>query len=241
MNVQTFLQSIHTTARTGAAPTDYTGQMATNIREALNRVLFRFWNAHTWDYSVEEYTKTVSASTNTDITLDGSNVNAGQLLGMTISGKSGRIKPMSVQHYLDWWKEGTDNPDTPTQFVPRGLDSSGNLRFRLVPTPNEAITLVIDAKKKITAITAANITSNIDIPFFPEYTHYIPFWGVMGEICTMLNRADEGALWMRKFENEIQRLIANDQANKPDRAIVDRLPESYRRRTRIRGRGTSVL
>ena len=242
MNLQTFFSSVHRRGRTGAAATDFSNTAANrDILNALNVVMFIMWRKHAWDYSVEGYSMTVAAGTDTDITIPSSD-EAGQLLVMYLTGHEGTIDPITLKYYHQVKRSVPAVNGIPKYFVRRGMDSNKNLRFRLVPAPQAQVEVNIDAKQKLTPLVFADLTSNIEIPFFPEYTHDILLDGVLEIIHQTQGdgHEDDAILAGAKFKQGIKDLIADDQTNKPDEDIVERLDDDLRLRNKLRGQDTGV-
>lgn len=240
MDIQTFFSSVHRRARTGASATDFSNTAANrDILNALNAIMFKMWRKHPWDYSVEGFTLSVASGTSTDITIPSSN-NAGQLLAMTIQGKEGVLDPISLRRYYTYKKTVPAVNGTPTNFVRRGLDSNKNLRFMLAPAPDTAIVLNIDAKKKITPYVFADIAANLEIQFFPDYTHDIILEGVLEIIHQTLDHKEDALISATKFNQALLDLIADDEVNKPDEDLVEQLDDDLVRRNRLRGQDTGV-
>lgn len=214
-----------------------TDQVTSDIIEYTNKRRFKFWRAWYWDWSVEEFTNTVSANADPpDFTVAST---IGGILVMYISGEDGYLKNLTLKRYLQWVKTKTEGAGTPTHYLKLGRDSSGNMVFRLWKAPSSNVTVKGWGKKRLTKYVVADIATNTGLEFFPEEVHDILFTGVMADVKDLMNLPVEAAVKNNEFTSEINALIGEEE-NQPDEELSSPPPDRYIYNRRKRG-GTTVV
>ena len=165
----------------------------------------------------------------------------GQVLYLKIVGNAGALKPISFSYYVNWKLTDADESGTITHYIRLGRDSSRNFKFRPWPSPSSATDLEGHAKKRLTAYTSATFATATELEFFPTEVQDILVEGVSSDIKAMQGKTQESALLSGLFEGMIKDLIAEEQKNKPDESPRTFAPEYFRRRSKLRGHGTTVV
>ena len=193
MTPQSVLDLVKRTAKISAAG-NYTDQNATDLLKHLNIRCFQVWRFHDWEFSLDDLSFSVGPA-DYDKTLPAT---TGEVLELAIQGESGYLRRHSRREYLQWLKRNnTTDTGSLVGYIHRGRDSSGNIKLRFFATPSSAQTVEGLGKKRLTAITAADVAAGTAFAYFPEEMHDIIYRLVLADGYRMNSddRADTEEKW----------------------------------------------
>ena len=141
-------------------------QAAADILSFLNNRSFEVWDFHSWDWSLDPVSINVS-SANYDVALPST---TGEIKELGIQGQQNLLRRYTRKEYMEWLKlENAADTGSLVGYIHRGRDSSGNLLLRFFDAPSSAVVVEGWAKKRINALTSADLATTI--PYFPVDVH----------------------------------------------------------------------
>ena len=233
MNVPELVKHVKRRGRFGDINTT-TDQVTTDIIQLANSAMFRMWRKWPWDWSLADISISATAGED-DYTL-------GATIGDIIvleAGNDNYLVPVTLKRYLQWQKRADESRTKPTNYVRLGRDSSGNLKIRLWPTPDTALTITGWGKKRITKVTVADIAASTSLAYFPEETHDVLLEGVLAGVYELQGEKAQALAQDKKFEDMLSAMIPEEQSH-PDIEVQRQMPDYLIKKLRSRG-GTTVV
>lgn len=206
-------------------------QPQADLLRCLNNRRFQIWRFNDWDWSLDDISLSVSSSSY-DKTLPAT---TGEIYDLGIQGQTGRLRRYTRREYLSWQKQAnvTDTGNL-IGYVPLGRDSSGNIKLRFLAAPVVAVTVEGWAKKRIAALTSADLAT--ELSYFPEEAQDVLYRFVLSD-CLRLKGDKEGAeIEERRADNQLKVLKGEEES--PADEVPQSPPPAYmRHKARNRGKG----
>ena len=220
------------TARLGASGNN-SDQAASDILSYLNNRRFEIWRYHDWDWSLDDISLTVGPTTY-DQTLPST---VGEVTELAIQGSSGILRRYSRHAYLQWQKRpNTADAGDLVGYIYRGRDASGNIKVRFFAAPSESKTIEGWAKKRISALTASDLTTSF--AYFPEEMQDLLYKFVLADAYRQMGDT-RGDLELRRAYDSLKNLVGEEESQ-ADLEIQTPPPDYLRFVRRARGKGTQV-
>lgn len=215
-------------------PGNNSDQVALDLLKCLTNHRFAFWRFHDWDWSLDDISLSVGPSTYNQTFP----ATTGELMDLGIVGESGRLRRYTRRQYLEWQKRPnvTDSGNL-VGYIPLGRDSSGNLKVRFFAAPTTAVTVSGWAKKRISALTVADWTT--DLVYFPVETHDILYKLVLSDAYAM--REDPRSGPEASSARTMMKNLAGDEDSPADDDPQAEVPDYIKFVNRGRGGGTKVV
>ena len=221
------------TARMGT-PGDNTDQAALDCLSWLNNRSFEIWDFHSWDWSLDTISLNVSSSSY-ELSLPST---AGEIKILNIQGEQGYLRRYNHRDYLEWQKqENVGDTGTLIGYIPLGRDSSGNIKVRFFDPPSNPTVVEGWAKKRITALTSADLTTTI--PFFPVDVHDLLYTFVLADAFRQMGDARFGETY-GEAKRRLKEL-AGDVESEADLELTTPPPDYITFTSRNRGSGSQVV
>lgn len=232
MTPEGLINLVKRTARLGA-PGNNSDQAASDILSYLNNRRFEIWRYHDFDWTLDDISLTVGPSTY-DQSLPST---TGEVTELAVQGASGILKRYSRRAYLQWQKRpnASDAGDL-VGYIYRGRDASGNIRVRFFATPSENKIVEGWAKKRISALTASDLTANLS--YFPEEMQDLLYKFVLADAYKQMGDARGDAELQRAYSS-LKNLVGQEESQ-ADLEVSTPPPDYLRFVRRSRGKGTQV-
>lgn len=233
MNVPELVRHVKRRGRFGDINTT-SDQVTADIIQLVNNGMFRMWRKWPWDWILEDISIAASAAED-DYTLAST---IGDILVLD-AGNDDYLRSVSLKRYLQWLKRSGESKTKPTNYIRLGRDSSGNLKIRLWPTPDVAMTITGWGKKRITEVSVADIAASTAIAYFPKETHDVIAELVLAGVYELQGEKAAALVQDRKAEGLLSAMIPEEQSH-PDTEIQRQMPDYMIKKRRSRG-GTTVV
>lgn len=144
-------------ARHGAAGNN-SDQAALDLLKCLNNRCFEVWRFHDWDWSLDDISLSVGPSTYNKTLAS----TTGEVLELSIQGKTDPLRRYSRREYLRWKKQpNVDDVADLIGYTPLGRDSSGNIKLRFFAAPANIVTIEGWGKKRFVKLTTSDWTTEL--------------------------------------------------------------------------------
>lgn len=210
-------------------------QVQTDLLRHFNARRFALWRRHAWDWSLDDVSLSVSSS-DYNKTLAST---SGQVYELAIQGeRDSWLRRYSRREYLKWQKSANaSDPGYIFGYVHLGRDSSGNLKLRFISAPSTAVTVEGWAKKRISALTSADLAT--ELTYFPEEMHDILLAYSIAD-CYLLKGEKEMAVAKERAADAMVKNLVGDEESPPDEEPRSLPPDYMMHKARRRGGGSGV-
>ena len=226
-------------------------QATTDVLNELNIRRKRIWAYWNWKWALEKLSFAIAINT-TQYTVAAASGNPIDRITDLIPQDStvtpavwaAPLQELERQDFYSWWAaQPSDSADIPAKYVNLGMDANQAWLIEVAPKPSQAFTMKGFAKKKLATYTAADITANTLMDYFPDgVVETVLLDAVLSGIFHIQGMDAVAAQIDAEMNRELlQMKTEQDMADKDDSGIVTKPPPSmiWKRRSRSKfGTGT---